>query len=146
MDILAAIYDTVFNIFHQTYFFIFTTLLNDGGYLKFVLVFLLIPLFCWFLFYFVWRYPYGRWWHWLIWLIITTLIVFGSSFGVANNEILASNNPDMINCYNDPDCMAYAASLPIKYAQANLLLSLFVSFIYSMIMKQFSKVQIHLPF
>jgi hypothetical protein len=148
MDLLAAIYETLFGLWNQAYDLIFTTLFNDGGYLKFVLAFVLIPLSCWFLFYFVWRYPYGRWWHWLIWLIVITIIVFGTTWGIANSEIFASSNQDLIDALADPDSgyEAYANTLPLKYATINSILAVIISFIYSMIMKQFSKVQTHLPF
>jgi len=34
----------------------------------------------------------------------------------------------------------------MKYALSNSLLALVIGFIYSLIMKQFSKIQLHLPF
>jgi hypothetical protein len=145
MDIIAAIYDTLFNIFNQTYYFIFTIILKDGGYLKFFLVATIIPLILYALFYFVWKYPYGKWWHWLTWLFVLTLVVFGVTYGVANIQILASNEPNMVACYNDPNCLAYAESLPAKYAMVNIILALITGIIYSIIMKQFSKIQAHLP-
>lgn len=147
-DILAAIYETLFGLYNQTFDLIFTTLFNDGGYLKFVLLFVLIPLACLFLFYYVWKYPYGQWWHWLIWLIIVTLIVFGATWGIANSEILASTNQDLIDAIADSESgyEAFANALPLKYATINSVLAVIISFIFSMIMKQFSKVQTHLPF
>jgi len=52
-DILAAIYEIVFGLYNQTYDLIFTTLFKGDGYLKFVLTWLLIPLVCWYLFYYI---------------------------------------------------------------------------------------------
>lgn len=146
MDFFAAIYDTLFSIWSQKYSFIFTTLFSDGGYFNFSLLFTLIPLACWLIFYFVWRYPYGKWWHWLLWLLFTALLVMGATYGIARNEILVSSNPDMISCYNDPDCFSYAESLPFEYTKANGILSIFISIILSFVLKQFSKIQTHLPF
>jgi len=147
-DILAAIYETLFGLYNQSYDLIFTTLFNEGGYLKFVLSFVLIPLVCWLLFYYVWRYPYGKWWHWLIWLIVVTVIVFGTTWGIANSEILASSNQNLIDAIANPESgyEAYAQTLPMKYATINSILTVALSIIYSFVMKQFSKVQTHLPF
>ena len=146
-DILAAIYETVFGLYNQTYDLIFTALYNDGGYLKFVLTWLLIPLGCWLLFYYIWRYPYGRWWHWLLWLVVTVIIVFGTTWGISNSEILASSNQDLIDAIADPESgyEAYAQTLPMKYATINSILAVGITIIYSFVMKQFSKVQTHLP-
>jgi len=148
MDLITAIYETVFGLWDQAFDLIFTTLFNDGGYLKFVLSWLLMPLACWLLFYYVWRYPYGKWWHWLIWLFVTTIIVFGTTWGIANSEILASSNQVLNDALADPvsGYEAYAQTLPMKYAKINSILTVAISIIYSFIMKQFSKVQTHLPF
>lgn len=146
-DLFAPIYETWFGLYNQNYDLIFTTLYNDGGYVKFGLIFTLIPLILWLLFYYVWKYPYGRIWHWLVWLLITFIIVFGLTWGLANSEIFASSNQGLIDALADPTSgyEVYGSSLPIKYALINGSLSIIVSIIYSLIMKQFSKIQIHLP-
>lgn len=149
MDLLAAIYETLFGLWNQSYDLIFTTLFNEGGYLKFVLSFVIIPLACWLLFYYVWKYPYGKWWHWLTWLFIITVVVFGTTWGLANSEILASSNQNLIDAIADPESgyEAYAASLPLKYATINSVISVIISILlYTPILKRFSKIQIHLPF
>ena len=74
-EFFGTIYDTVFGIFANKYFLIFQHLYENGGYVKFGLSFILIPLVCWILFYYLWKYPYGKLWHWLVWLVITVLIV-----------------------------------------------------------------------
>lgn len=147
-DILAAIYETLFGLYNQSYDLIFTTLYNEDGYLKLVLLFVLIPLACWFLFYYIWKYPYGKWWHWLIWLILVTVVVFSTTWGIANSEILASLNQNLIDAIADPESgyEAYAQTLPMKYARINSILSIVISIFYCFVMKQFSKVQTHLPF
>jgi hypothetical protein len=124
---------------------IFNTLYDYGGYNKLGLSFILIPLLCWMLFYFVWRYPYGTYKHWLISFLITIVIVFSASLSIARIEILASSNPDLINAISDPQIEAYARSLPVKYAFVNGFLTILLSAVYSLILKQFSKVQAHLP-
>ncbi len=147
-EFFGTLYDTVIGIFDNKYFLIFQHLYENGGYVKFGLSFILIPLLCWVLFYYLWKYPYGKLWHWLIWLVFTVLIVLGATYGIANTEIFGSDNQALNEAIADASTgyAGYAASLPIKYAMANSLLALIISIIYSLIMKQFSKVQIHLPF
>jgi len=147
-DIFAPIYETWFGIHNPGFDLIFQTLYDFGGYIKFGLTFILIPLLLWILFYYAWKYPYGKWWHWIIWLVITIISVAGITFGIANNEIFASNNQYLIEALEDASSgyEEYAATLPLKYAAVNSLLTLVISFIYSIILKQFSKIQIHLPF
>jgi hypothetical protein len=144
----AAIYETVFGIFNQNYSLIFSTLYDYGGYLKIGFLFLLIPLLLWLLFYYVWRFPYGKFWHWGLWLIICGIVVFVSTWSLSNLQIFASSNQQLIDALNDPQSgySQYAAGLPVTYATINIFLSIIVSFILSLIMKQFSKIQIHLPF
>jgi hypothetical protein len=147
-DLFAAIYETVFGLYNQAYDLIFTTLYNDGGYSKFVATWVLIPFFCWLPLYWLWRYPYGRWWHWLLWLTVTVILVFGTTWGIANSEIFASSNQDLINAIDDPESgyEAYAKTLPMKYATINSILAVVITIIYSLVMKRFSKSQTHLPF
>ncbi len=147
-EFFGTIYDTVFGIFANKYFLIFQHLYENGGYIKFGLSFLLIPLACWILFYYLWRNPYGKLWHWIVWLAVTVFIVFCATYGIANNEILGSDNQALNEALADASTgyADYASSLPLKYALANSLLALILSIIYSLIMKQFSKLQIHLPF
>jgi hypothetical protein len=137
----------LFGIFNNLYFLIFQHLYDNGGYVKLGLSFILIPLVCWLLFYYLWKYPYGKLWHWLVWMAVTVLIVFGATYGIANTEILGSDNQALNEAIADASTGygEYAATLPLKYALANSLLALIIGFIYSLIMKQFSKIQLHLP-
>ena len=91
-EFFGTIYDTLFGIFNNLYFLIFQHLYDNGGYVKLGLSFILIPLVCWLLFYYLWKYPYGKLWHWLVWMAVTVLIVFGATYGIANTEILGSDN------------------------------------------------------
>ena len=108
----------------------------------------IIPLVLLILFYFVWKNPYGKFWHWLGWLFIITVIVAGTTWGIANKEIFASSNPVLIELMADPESgyAQFALSLPLKYAFINGLLTLVLGFLFSLALKQFSKIQIHLPF
>lgn len=147
-EFFGTIYDTLFGIFNNLYFLIFQHLYDNGGYIKLGLSFILIPLVCWLLFYYLWKYPYGKLWHWLVWMAVTVLIVFGATYSIANTEILGSDNQALNEAIADASTRYgdYAATLPLKYALANSLLALIIGFIYSLIMKQFSKIQLHLPF
>ena len=147
-DLFAGIYETVFGIFESKYSLIFTTLYDLGGYTKLGLLFILVPLLCWLLFYYAWKYPYGRFRHWGLLLIITALVVFGFSWSVANTEIFASDNQQLTDALNDPESgyMQYASDLPVMYATINTALAVVLSFVYSLILKQFSRIQLHLPF
>jgi len=147
-EFFGTIYDSLFGIFDNLYFLVFQHLYENGGYVKLGLSFILIPLVCWILFYYLWKYPYGKIWHWMVWMAVAVLIVFGASYGIANTEIFGSDNPALNEAIADAGTgyENYASTLPVKYALANSLLALIIGFIYSLIMKQFSKIQIHLPF
>jgi len=147
--IFAALYENNwFGIYDQNYPLIFDTLYDNGGYVKFGVSFILIPFICWLLFYRAWKYPYGNLLHWLVWLAITIVVVFSTTYGIANMEILASSNQALNNAISNSSTgyAGYSASLPLKYALFNGSLTLVIGFIYSLILKQYSKIQIHLPF
>jgi hypothetical protein len=147
-DLFAPIYETFFNQYNVKYNLVFQVLYDGRGYIKFGLIFILIPLILWGVFYYLWKYPYAKIWHWLLWLFVVTLVVFGTTWGIANSAIFASNNQELNDALADPNSgySQYASTLPMHYALINGLISLLIGFIYSLIMKQFSKVQIHLPF
>jgi hypothetical protein len=147
-DIFAPLYETIFGLYDSQFSLIFDTLYEDGGYFMFGLSFIFAPLLMWLVFYYLWKYPYGKFWHWMIWLLISSIIVGVGTWGLANNEIFASNNQSLIDALADPESgyEEYAKSLPIKYALYNSILTIVIGFLYSLILKQFSKIQIHLPF
>jgi hypothetical protein len=111
------------------------------------LAFLLIPLAGWIIFYFLWKYPYSKIWHWLIWTAVMVLIVALVTNGIANAEIFGSDNQTLNDLLADTNSgyAEYAGSLPVKYVLTNSLLTLILSCIYSLLMKQFSKIHVHLP-
>jgi len=147
-NIFAPIYETWFQLSNNQFSLIFDTLFKDDGYIMFGLSFIIIPLISWLLFYYVWKYPYGKLWHWLVWLLITFIFVVGLTYGIANNEIFVSDNQALIDALADSESgyEQFAKTLPLKYALINGILTIGISFIYSLILKQFSKIQIHLPF
>lgn len=139
----ATIYETIFGIYNNSCNPMFRYLFYEGGYVKLGLIFLLVTIALWLLFYFVWRHPYGRLGHWLLWLLVTVLIVLGVTLGTANIEVevFLSKTSNVTQ-----DCQDHIRTLPLKYGLANTALAAVLSLVYSLILKQFSKVQMHLPF
>lgn len=147
-ELFGSIYDSLFGIFNNDFFLVFQHLYDNGGYIKLGLSFILIPLVFWILFYYLWRYPYARIWHWLLWLIISVLTVTGITYTIAAAEIFNSTNQALNEAIADESTRyeQYVSSLPGKYASVNTLLAAITGFLYSLLLKQFSKIQIHLPF
>lgn len=145
-SLFASLYEKCFGIWNSDYPLIFQNF-YDHSYSKFGWSFILIPLLCWFLFYYIWKYPYGRIFHWLFWLVITIFIVSGVTYSFVNTEIFASSNLALNDALADSSTgyEEYAKSLPLVYAFFNGLLTIIVGIILSIIMKQKSKIQIHLP-
>ncbi|HOX75638.1 MAG TPA: hypothetical protein PLB27_13045, partial [Bacteroidales bacterium] len=127
---------------------IFQHLYDNGGYTRMGLTFLLIPLAGWIIFYFLWKYPYSKLWHWLVWTAVMVLVVALVTNGIANSEIFNSGNQTLNELLADTETgyAEYARSLPMKYVLANSLLALILSFLYSLLLKQFSRIHVHLPF
>lgn len=146
--------EEILNIFNQDYDVIFETIFNNGTYNWLGLAFISAPFFLLLIFYLLWKYPYGKWWHWLIYVLIISVVVGIISWQIAYNGIFNSNSPDLNNLLDNNTVpegaqMGYedfAYNLLPKYAIINGVLASILSFTYSLILKQFSKIQIHLPF
>ena len=147
-DLFATIYESFFGLYDPQFSLIFDTLYDYGGYVLLGITFLAVPLLMFIGFYYLWKNPYGKFWHWFLWLIICLLITGGISWGISNNEIFLSDNQGLIDALADKESgyEEFAKTLPLKYALFNGLLSACLGFVYSVILKQFSKIQIHLPF
>lgn len=148
-DFYAMIYEAFFSTNELTDFqVIFDHLYDFGGYVKMGIAFIFIPLILLSLFYFIWNYPYGKVWHWLVWIIIILLFTAGITFSIVNVELFSSSNQNLINALNNQQSgyQDFASTLPIKFALINVLLSLIVGFLLSLGMKLLSKIQMHLPF
>jgi len=145
-EFFAGIYESV--IYDAAYDTIFMHLFQDWGYVYFGLIFIVIPLIFSALFYFLYFWnPYSKWWHWLIWLLVCLIFVFGITFGVANVEIFASDNDALIHALSDTGHSYYefASLLPFLYGILNILFGLIVFLLFSWIFKQFSKLHGHIP-
>lgn len=147
-DFFAIVYETIFSLYDSTYNLIFDHLYKEGGYTNFGIIFFLSPLVLYILFYFVLNNPYLKFYHWFFALIVIFLVTAGITWNAANLEIFTSDNQALISALEDPETgyKEYAETLPLKYALINGLLSTLLGFIYSLILKQFSKTKIHLPF
>ena len=144
----ATVYETWFKLFNQDYNLIFSTLFDDGVYANLVLSLLFISFLFWALFYYFLTYPYGTFLHWIGWLIISALVVAIVTYSLVNAGIFSSSNQSLNDALADSSTgyADFGESLPMKFAFYNGILTLFIGFIYSMVLKQFSKIQVHLPF
>ena len=147
-DIFASLYETVFGLYDSQFSLIFDTLYDNGGYFWLGLTLIVIPFLLWLLFYRAWQYPYGRFWHWFGWLVIISLIIAFVAWAIADNKIFMSDNQALNGALDDPETgyKHFAQSLPLQYAWINGALAVVLGFVYSLLLKQFSKLQIHLPF
>jgi preprotein translocase subunit Sss1 len=138
-DAFAAIYESsLFGVWDEQYRPIFDKLYNEGGYTTLGLMFLLIPAAMMALFYFVWRYPYARLWHWLVWLGVITLVVVASTTGYANSFLA--------EFLTNPETEEFTSGVVSRYAGINAVLGIITGFIISLGFKMISKIQKHLPF
>ncbi|MBZ9787603.1 hypothetical protein LB456_09060 [Psychroflexus sp. CAK57W] len=146
-DLFAVLYEVTFGIYSEDYRVIFNTLFNESGYTYLGLSFILPPLIMFIIFYYVWTYPYGKLWHWVIWLFLCSLLTLGLTWALSNELIFNSSNNQLIDLIANPQSgyEDYALTLPLKYAFWNAGLSLILGVLLSLVLKQFSKVQIHLP-
>lgn len=142
-DIFATIYETLLQIPHVSGPYaseFYQTLFVEGGYVTLGVMFFIIPLICAGVFYFMIRYPYLKFWHWLIAVLVTAVIVFVAtrsfSFEMLISDVAASS---------DPDYRRVALDLLMYFSFYNALLGILFFSIYSLALKQFSKAQAHLP-
>lgn len=144
----ATLYENFLGIFDQRFKLIFYTLFEEGSYTYIGLCFIVPAIILLFIFYYVWSYPYGKFWHWLFWLLVITLVTFGLTWSLSNEFIFNSSSKQLDALLGDPNSgyEEYALTLAVKYALWNAGFSIILGFIYSLLMKQFSKVQTHLPF
>ncbi len=129
---LLGLFDTNFSI-------VFQTLFNNGGYNTMGFILIGIPLVFLILFYFLWKYPYATFWHWFIYIGFIALIVAGLTYSMVSSGI------SKMLVHSNPLIAEFSESLVLSYTILNACLSLIVSFIYSLILRKFSKIQMHLP-
>jgi len=143
---MATLYE--FLLYSSKFPLIFDVLYHNGIYNYLGLMFVLIPFFFMFLFYYLLKYPYLKFWHWLVYLLLIGLVTGVVSGVFVSNAILSSGNQLLNEALADSSSgyQQYANGLPFKYAFYNILLGLLFGFIGSLIIRPWSKIQIHLPF
>lgn len=143
-DFFSFFYDNCF--YEEIYYEIFSHLYENWGYVYFGLIAILIPIIFAAAFYFLYRSnPYSKWWHWVITLLISLVAVFGLTRGIARTEILASDNPQLIQFLQNVSNYEYASTLTILIASLNILYALILFLIFSCIFKRYSKLHGHIP-
>lgn len=133
-------FENLLGFYNSSFSIVFQNFYQSGGYTDMGMILIIIPLVILLLFYLVWRYPYGTKLHWFITIIIIALIVGGSTYGAVRLTLADS----LVS--QDPNIVDFTSLLVFKYTMLNATLSLIVSFLYSLGLRQFSKVQMHLPF
>jgi hypothetical protein len=140
MNNIYEFFENIFGIYDNQFSIIFQTLFDKGGYNNLGMLLLFIPLIFLLLFYLLWKYPYATFWHWIIYvgiIAVTVGVLTYSSVRLTLAKFLVHSNPSIAD---------FTGALVLKYAILNAFLSLVVSFIFSLILRRFSKVQMHLPF
>ncbi len=116
-------------------------------YLSLSLLCFVLPIIFWLLFYKFYSYPYAKLFHWISALVILLIIVGILSYATVNEALFGSNNLgiDQLLASNN-SAQEIADSLPLYLSIYNVFLSAILGFAYSLLLKRFSKVQMHLPF
>jgi len=140
MNNIYEFFENAFGIYDNQFSMVFGTLFDKGGYNSMGMILILIPLGFLSLFYLLWKYPYATHWHFLIFvgiISLTVAVLTYSSVSLTLAKLLIHSNPEIAD---------FTKALVLKYAILNAFLSLVVSFICSLFLRGFSKVQKHLPF
>ena len=143
---MSALYE--FLLYSNKFPLIFDNLYQNDIYNYLALIFILLPLSFMLLFYFFWKSPYGKFWHWFIWLLLAAIGTAVISGVYVNHAIFFSDNQLLNEALADSASgyEKYANTLPLKYALFNGLIGLLMGFLLSLFIKRYSKIQIHLPF
>lgn len=147
-DFFVYIYESVY--YDQAYREVFDILYGNSiicGYFWLFCIAFFIPVVCMGLFYFVWKYPFGKWYHWFIWSGITVLIS-GLTTRKFLYEILSIPLRDF--SYGDGGGVwtvnEFTDKLIREYTLLNSLYSILIILVFTLVFKQFSTHQAHLPF
>jgi len=132
-------FEEFFDIYIGIFSYIFTHIYDNSGYGMMFLILIGIPLLFFFIFYYLCRNPYFTKTSWAIVLGISALFVIGITY-VCSRQLLV----DYIFS-GELDEEDYALNLTLFYSFLNGCLSLFVGIIWSLFLKQWSKLYMHLP-
>lgn len=147
-DVFARFYELFF--YDVNYVQIFFVLYDTGGYAVLGLWFIVAPIVGLSVFYYILNNPYYKLKHWIISAFIISIIV-GIISGIIYSNIIFGADPVkysvLSQCMNDPSSgyFEFADSLIYKISFLNGLCALLLTFIYSLFLKRFSKIHMHLP-
>jgi hypothetical protein len=149
-NLLAPIFAPIYEnfLFQGKYDLIFFSLFDHGGYMYFGLTFIVVAIIFTALFYWVPKFPYLKWWHWVLWMLLGSIIVAGITFSIASGQIFNSPDPNLQNALNTASSgfRDFANSLIFQLSFLNAVYAFIASFILSIIFKRLSKLRMHLPF
>lgn len=138
-DLLAPMYEYFFN--WNNYQILLTCLYDNNDYGKFGWLLLIMPLLLLVLFYKVWEPLRRQRLMWLIIIIITAIIGYAATTGIIyNNECILNELAAYDGSQVDPEYFVFQISM------INVLYSLIVSLIFTIIIKRFSTHNSHNPF
>ena len=138
-SIFYEFFEKIFGFYNANFSIVFQNFYQSGGYTTMGLILLFIPLVVLLLFYFLWNYPYGTKIHWSLTVLVIAIIVAGSTYGATRSALESSLT-------STENIAEFASLLAINYSLLNGALAVIVSFLYSLGLRPFSKVQMHLPF
>ena len=130
--LFASLYQYL--VYHQVYS---VFLDQQGVYFPFGLIALIPPLILFAGFYFLVKYPWCKFWHWLLVLAASLLTI-----GILSYNMLAKNLAQFIF---DPTNYPGAKTFLFSMLAVNLLFGLISSFIFTLIFKQFHLPQRNIP-
>lgn len=140
IDVIYTFFDTtIFDVFKNEYDYIFDLLYNKSSYGDMFIISLTVPIVLYLVFYYLIRLPYLTILHWLIVLLIVILLTFGFEFAYLRDvlsEYLMSGD------YEEAE---YTSNLIYFYSFLNVGFSIIFGIVFSFILKQWSKMYMHLP-
>lgn len=120
---------------------------SNKTYLTLSFLCFVLPIIFWLLFYKLYSYPYAKLFHWISAFAVLLIIVGILSYASVNEALLGPNNLGIDQTVaSDSSAQEIADSLPLYLSIYNVFLSAILGFVYSMLLKRVSKVQMHLPF
>jgi len=144
-NFFAMIYEFFF--YNENFVEIFSVLFSSNGYLFLGLTFIIIPIIGLSVFYYLINNPYFTLKHWIFNALLIGFFVIITSWLISTNIIFNTDYDVLQKCLNSPGSgyALFADSLSINIAIMNCILALILTFLYSIILKRFSKIHMHLP-
>jgi hypothetical protein len=120
---------------------------ESNTYFKLVLLCFVLPILYWLVFYKLYSNPYAKLFHYLIALLLSLVLIGFLSYSLVNEALWGSNNQALNDLLaTDQSAIEIADALPLYLSIYNVILSAILGFVYSIFLKRFSKIQMHLPF